>query len=946
MRNIALAGAALAAVLLMLAHPGRSFAGQSVFDFESPQADQQGDYEPSVGVTVAGSTAQLAERSAPPWHWPDWQYRLQVTVTHDGAQTLQDIPLRIDLEGAPDLLFDAARLDGADLVFTADDGILQEPRWVERFDFIARRGTLWVRLQAVEPGAHAYYIYFGNPDAADPGSAEAVFTYSQPIDSMVVLSPLAAASQLTIQSFGDSNQIELQPAGLSYPLDARQSDTIAAADLEMKSVLAANGPFYGNFADDGTDALAPLCYASTLFVYPSPRDSNIFDLYAPFGTAVVDIYDDNSLVTSETVAAATPLSVPADITDGNAVRIEADVPVVVHHRAEDSGNYHDAMSYLPPDRELVGANTGGGRIVALQDNTQVDIYYSAPSATTVNLDGGQVYTLANAGSGGTGSGAAVHLIASAPIAGMAYGDGDGGEAITFFPRKEIGRRYLIPRGVEYVLISAVQPGVTCEILDSDGTVVDTRLSDTIAPPYPNRIRFGAVSAGSELRCDAPVFAVAEDATLSDERNLWPVKTHRPLFHPHPYGEVAMAVETKYAATEGTVETPVLNPAAGMSAVLSFYPTGNTLVPAETSIHYQVSNNGGASWQYHDGEEWKLAVQLDHANSAAQVHNHISTLPIESNRFSVKAVLRSETGVVTPVLDDLLVDYAGPGDPVSLVFDTIDSTQVAGVPFPITITAVDANGLPALNFNGTVELATYGGSVFPDVSPPFVQGQLNMDVAVAEVGENVVLRALAPPLLGDSNPFAVVAPDPSSLVMEVVKGDDQVGIVAQPLAVGPTVRIYSAQSGHPVPGVTVTFTVTEGGGTVSSALADPNMEIEVDTDAGGQAEVVWQLGSEPGRNVLQAAVAGAEGSPATFEARGDPEGTVAGNEEFWASGGGGCTCRTAASPAAVSASGSTSSASGTPRNDRTALFLLFFLAVLGFTFTRFRTSRTSHTSHRG
>jgi hypothetical protein len=53
------------------------------------------------------------------------------------------------------------------------------------------------------------------------------------------------------------------------------------------------------------------------------------------------------------------------------------------------------------------------------------------------------------------------------------------------------------------------------------------------------------------------------------------------------------------------------------------------------------------------------------------------------------------------------------------------------------------------------------------------------------------------------------------------------------------------SGRPVPGVVVTFQVTEGGGSVSSAT--------VTTNSSGVASVPWTLGTDPGVNTLVATV---------------------------------------------------------------------------------------------
>ena len=64
-------------------------------------------------------------------------------------------------------------------------------------------------------------------------------------------------------------------------------------------------------------------------------------------------------------------------------------------------------------------------------------------------------------------------------------------------------------------------------------------------------------------------------------------------------------------------------------------------------------------------------------------------------------------------------------------------------------------------------------------------------------------------------------------------------------------------GNPVPGATVLWNVTSGGGSLSAG--------ETTTDSAGSASVVWTLGSGIGIQKAAAALEGATGSPVTFVA---------------------------------------------------------------------------------
>lgn len=99
----------------------------------------------------------------------------------------------------------------------------------------------------------------------------------------------------------------------------------------------------------------------------------------------------------------------------------------------------------------------------------------------------------------------------------------------------------------------------------------------------------------------------------------------------------------------------------------------------------------------------------------------------------------------------------------------------------------------------------------------------------------------------------------------VLGDLQVDTVGTTLPTRILLQVDDSL-GHPVPGITVSFAVTQGGGSLTGA-ADT-------TDVNGLASVAWTLGGSPAANVLSASVGGSvTGSPASFSATGVLAGTL-------------------------------------------------------------------------
>ena len=94
-------------------------------------------------------------------------------------------------------------------------------------------------------------------------------------------------------------------------------------------------------------------------------------------------------------------------------------------------------------------------------------------------------------------------------------------------------------------------------------------------------------------------------------------------------------------------------------------------------------------------------------------------------------------------------------------------------------------------------------------------------------------------------------------LEIVSGNDQEGLPGAALA-NPFVAEVRDQSGEPLPGAEVTFSVSSGGGTLSTTSAT--------TDSDGRAESTLRLGPKPGANTVTVSVAGIQVQQ-TFNAEG-------------------------------------------------------------------------------
>jgi hypothetical protein len=203
-----------------------------------------------------------------------------------------------------------------------------------------------------------------------------------------------------------------------------------------------------------------------------------------------------------------------------------------------------------------------------------------------------------------------------------------------------------------------------------------------------------------------------------------------------------------------------------------------------------------------------------------------------------------------------------GTAKTLAVTTSPAGAVAGAALtpPIVVTANDASGNAATGFTGTVSLsfdanpagATLGGTT----SVAAVAGVATFaNVTLNKAGAGYRLRANASGLTGDTTAtFAIV--NAVATTLGASGGGGQNGLVASALPTPISVIVTDA-SGNAVPGVTISWNATAGGGSVSPATSV--------TSALGIASATWTMGPTAGTESATATGAGLAGSPVTFAA---------------------------------------------------------------------------------
>ena len=216
------------------------------------------------------------------------------------------------------------------------------------------------------------------------------------------------------------------------------------------------------------------------------------------------------------------------------------------------------------------------------------------------------------------------------------------------------------------------------------------------------------------------------------------------------------------------------------------------------------------------------------------------------------------------------DSTSPEGAHHLVFKVQPSTVAAGqvIAPPVQVELETAAGDVVTSGTPTITLG-----LEPSGSGATLNGQLThtasggvavfSDLSIIKSGV-FTLIAVTPEASGATSSGFNVRPLEAKTIT-AAGGDGQQAGVGSPVSHPPSVKATDV-FGNPVPGVSVTFAVASGGGTLEGA--------QQTTGSDGIAMVEsWSLGSSPGTNTVEATSGGLAGSPVLFSATATPLATA-------------------------------------------------------------------------
>lgn len=181
--------------------------------------------------------------------------------------------------------------------------------------------------------------------------------------------------------------------------------------------------------------------------------------------------------------------------------------------------------------------------------------------------------------------------------------------------------------------------------------------------------------------------------------------------------------------------------------------------------------------------------------------------------------------------------------------------------PPSVIVTDPAGIPVPGVSVTFAVTAGGGTITGETATTNASGiaAVGSWTLGSTAGTNT-LTATSGTLTGSPVTFNAtgVSLPPTKIAMNA--GDQQVALAGQPVPIPPSAKVTDAE-GFGVPGVTVTFTIRSGGGTIQGAT--------VTTNASGIATIgSWVLGI--GGNSLFASAPGLSGDPLIFVALGQAQ----------------------------------------------------------------------------
>ncbi|MCF7866739.1 DUF2341 domain-containing protein [Candidatus Woesearchaeota archaeon] len=481
--------------------------------------------------------------SSNPLNWWDinWNNRKEITLTENSNENLYEYQVPINVNTQELITQGKLSSDCSDIRMISIDN--------EELDFFyeeygpnkcnTTQTTIWTKMPIMLANEETtIYIYYNNIGIEKTSNISNTFSYNAPRTIGYVLSDVLAAQSLSVISLEDDNEVQVNAT--TKQLNKQNTTTFPASSINTQ--IKAKKAVHITSQGDGTDIISPISHAGTNFYYRSDRYTNRFAMISPFGNANVTIYSSGTKVWNGIINENGSV-INQDIVDGNTVKINSTLPILVQHISDSGSADTDSQLFYPATTDpLYGVPTNYLQIGSGANGAYTIFAISDGTTGSASMTNNQNYESASLGTQGTAP--AYKLTSNKPIGANSQADSDGVETNTFWPYKELGYTFGANEIVQYIAIAAPEPNTTCTVYNSAGTQVDQKTGGQRTDI--NKIIFGLVTTGDHtwqnagwlMECNKPVYAHYEkesgaSSEPTDETQLMSHKQIRQYIYPEP-----------------------------------------------------------------------------------------------------------------------------------------------------------------------------------------------------------------------------------------------------------------------------------------------------------------------------------------------------------------------------------------------------------------------------
>ncbi|RLJ08084.1 MAG: hypothetical protein DRP13_02855, partial [Candidatus Aenigmatarchaeota archaeon] len=544
-----------------------------------------------------------------------WSYRIPINITENSGKNLTEYQVMLSLD--TETLVSQGKLQNHcnDTRFTfwnSSLGIEQEIPYFLDFNCNQNDTTFWVKIPWIPANGNAtIYFYYGNPNASSESNEPDVFSYSNLEEIYYVIDDTAAGKNLNITALEDNTLVKI--SNISMKLNSNGTDTYEYLSQGMK--IHVTKPILGRPIGDVVDTISPISWAGKNFTVACTRATDSWNFYSPFANTTVRIYSGSGLtpLTTVNVEKGSYVNSAQDISGDNA-RIEADDPILVFH----SAGSDDAFALYPASTDLYGVSSNNAYLTAFYDNTQVTVYWSDGSTSTLTRDRGSYTNLGNGATQGTGL--AGHVVADKPVMVIQQADSDGVESTVWLPLKELDTKFVLPTDAQYVAIACPYSDTQIQIYYPNGSLQTQGSCGSNQYPYPNKFWYGnsTVGSGSAITMRAGTRIIASKSVYLYYEHKDSVVTDGDETNTLSYKQARKRAYYEPSSFEGEEEQSEFNLSSPTTYDSSYQETQKIPINHTVIIRINATQTLGD-----DKISW-VRITLKHPNGTVMVNNESMT----------------------------------------------------------------------------------------------------------------------------------------------------------------------------------------------------------------------------------------------------------------------------------------------------------------------------------